>query len=64
MTSTGLNASAGISYCKFLAKMASDLNKPNGQALIAPKACPDFVAKLLVRKFNGVAENCRRYAGV
>ena len=34
---TGLNASAGISYCKFLAKMASDLNKPNGQAVITPR---------------------------
>jgi DNA polymerase-4 len=33
---TGLNASAGISYCKFLAKMASDINKPNGQAVITP----------------------------
>lgn len=51
---TGLNASAGISYCKFLAKMASDLNKPNGQAVITPKAGPVFVANLPVKKFNGV----------
>lgn len=51
---TGLNASAGISYCKFLAKMASDLNKPNGQAVITPKSGPDFVANLPVKKFHGV----------
>ena len=51
---TGLNASAGISYCKFLAKMASDLNKPNGQAVITPRAGPDFVANLPVKKFHGV----------
>jgi DNA polymerase IV len=51
---TGLNASAGISYCKFLAKIASDLNKPNGQALITPTTGPDFVARLPVKKFHGV----------
>jgi DNA polymerase-4 len=51
---TDLNASAGISYCKFLAKMASDLNKPNGQAVITPKAGQDFVANLPVKKFHGV----------
>jgi DNA polymerase-4 len=51
---TGLNASAGISYCKFLAKMASDLNKPDGQAVISPKAGPNFVANLPVKKFHGV----------
>jgi DNA polymerase-4 len=51
---TGLNASAGISYCKFLAKMASDLNKPNGQAVITPRAGPEFVANLPVKKFHGV----------
>ncbi len=62
---TGLNASAGISYNKFLAKMASDLNKPNGQAVITPKNGPAFVEGLAVKKFHGVgpatAERMRRY---
>jgi DNA polymerase IV len=53
-TVTGLNASAGISYNKFLAKMASDLNKPNGQAVITPKNGPVFVEGLAVKKFHGV----------
>ncbi len=51
---TGLHASAGISYCKFLAKMASDLNKPNGQAVITPRNGPAFVEGLAVKKFHGV----------
>lgn len=51
---TGLNASAGISYNKFLAKMASDLNKPNGQAVITPKNGPAFVEQLPAKKFHGV----------
>ncbi|MBG0793068.1 DNA polymerase IV [Methylocystis sp. H62] len=51
---TGLNASAGISYCKFLAKTASDLNKPNGQAVITPRMGPAFVEALAVKKFHGV----------
>ncbi|MEF9601667.1 DNA polymerase IV [Paracoccus sp. PXZ] len=51
---TDLNASAGFSYCKFLAKMASDLNKPNGQAVITPARGPQFVADLPVKKFHGV----------
>ncbi|MCK8779428.1 DNA polymerase IV [Rhizobium sp. NTR19] len=51
---TGLNASAGISYCKFLAKMASDLNKPNGQAVITPKYGPAFMEALPIKKFHGV----------
>lgn len=62
---TGLNASAGISYNKFLAKMASDLNKPNGQAVITPKNGPRFVEALPVKKFHGVgpatAERMRKY---
>ncbi|MDP9813707.1 DNA polymerase-4 [Rhizobium tibeticum] len=51
---TALNASAGISYNMFLAKMASDLSKPNGQAVITPKNGPAFVAGLPVKKFHGV----------
>lgn len=51
---TGLNASAGISYNKFLAKLASDLNKPNGQAVITPARGPSFVAELAVGKFHGI----------
>jgi DNA polymerase-4 len=51
---TGLNASAGISYNKFLAKMASDLNKPNGQAVLTPKVGPRFVETLAIKKFHGV----------
>jgi len=62
---TGLNASAGISYNKFLAKMASDLNKPNGQAVITPKNGPGFVEALPVKKFHGVgpatAERMKKY---
>ncbi|OWO92262.1 DNA polymerase IV [Rhizobium esperanzae] len=51
---TGLNASAGVSYNKFLAKMASDLNKPNGQAVITPRNGPAFVEALPVKKFHGI----------
>ncbi len=62
---TGLNASAGISYNKFLAKMASDLNKPNGQAVITPKNGPGFVEAVPVKKFHGVgpatAERMKRH---
>lgn len=51
---TGLTASAGISYNKFLAKMASDQNKPNGQFVITPRQGPAFVETLPVKKFHGV----------
>ncbi|WP_234903525.1 DNA polymerase IV [Agrobacterium vitis] len=51
---TGLTASAGISYNKFLAKMASGQKKPNGQFLISPKNGPLFVEQLPVKKFHGV----------
>jgi DNA polymerase IV len=51
---TGLNASAGISYNKFLAKLASDHRKPNGQYVISPEMGPSFVEALPVGKFHGV----------
>jgi DNA polymerase IV len=51
---TGLTASAGISYNKFLAKLASGQRKPNGQFVITPTMGPDFVASLPVAKFHGV----------
>jgi DNA polymerase IV len=51
---TGLTASAGVSYNKFLAKIASDINKPDGLCVIKPGQGADFVATLPVRKFHGV----------
>ncbi len=51
---TGLNASAGISYNKFLAKLASDHRKPNGQYVISPEMGPRFVETLPVGKFHGI----------
>lgn len=54
LADTGLTASAGISYNKFLAKLASDENKPNGQCVIPPRAGEAFVAALLVKRFHGV----------
>ncbi|MCQ0969135.1 DNA polymerase IV (plasmid) [Paracoccus sp. TK19116] len=51
---TGLTASAGVSYNKFLAKIASDQNKPDGLCVITPARGPDFVAGLPVGKFHGI----------
>lgn len=51
---TGLTASAGISYNKFLSKMASGHNKPNGQFLISPIRGPAFVQTLPIEKFHGI----------
>ncbi len=51
---TKLTASAGVSYNKFLAKLASDQNKPDGMCVIRPGEGADFVAKLPIRRFHGV----------
>jgi DNA polymerase-4 len=51
---TGLTASAGVSYNKFIAKLASDQNKPDGMCVILPDQGLEFVASLPVRRFHGV----------
>ncbi len=51
-----LRASAGISINKFIAKVASDINKPNGQKTIKPNEVIDFLEKLPVNKFYGVGK--------
>lgn len=53
---TQLTASAGVSYNKFLAKMASDYNKPNGLYVITPDIAQDFINNLEVGKFHGVGK--------
>ena len=52
----GLTASAGIAPNKFLAKVASDWYKPNGQFVIIPEAVAEFVKKLAVKKIPGVGK--------
>jgi DNA polymerase-4 len=51
---TSLTASAGVSYNKFIAKLASDQNKPDGICVIPPAKGPAFVASLPVSRFHGV----------
>ncbi len=51
---TGLTASAGVSYNKFLAKLASDERKPDGLFVITPKMGPGFIETLPVGKFHGI----------
>jgi len=51
---TGLTASAGVSYNKFLAKLASDQNKPDGLCVIRPGQGAAFVQSLPVRRFHGI----------
>lgn len=53
---TGLTASAGVSYNKFLAKIASDFKKPNGLYVITPDMAIDFIDNLEVGKFHGIGK--------
>ena len=53
---TGLTASAGISINKFVAKIASDYNKPNGQKTINPEDVVEFLEQLDIRKFFGIGK--------
>ncbi len=52
----GLTASAGISINKFIAKVASDYNKPNGQKTVNPEEVLEFLEQLDIRKFYGVGK--------
>jgi DNA polymerase-4 len=52
----GLTASAGVSFNKFIAKVASDLNKPDGITVITPGMAAEFIEKLPIRKFFGVGK--------
>jgi DNA polymerase-4 len=62
---TGLTASAGVSYNKFLAKLASDQNKPDGLCVVTPKQGEAFVAVLPVKRFHGVGPvTAARMAGL
>ena len=53
---TGLTASAGVSYCKFLAKIASDWRKPDGLTVIHPDRALDFIAQLRIEKIWGIGQ--------
>ena len=55
-TELNLNASAGVSYNKFLAKIASDINKPNGVFTITPEYGPEFIKNLPIADFFGVGD--------
>lgn len=54
--STNLTASAGISYNKFLAKIASDQQKPNGLTVIEPKQAHNFLMALPIKKYHGIGK--------
>ena len=56
LNEVGLPASAGISCNKFIAKIASDFNKPNGQKTVTPEEVESFVEVLPIRKFYGVGK--------
>ncbi len=51
---TRLTASAGVSYCKFVAKLASDQNKPDGLCVITPAQAQRYIASLPVGRFHGI----------
>lgn len=53
---TDLTASAGVAYNKFLAKVASDLNKPDGIAIITPDKAELFLEELEIRSFHGIGK--------
>ena len=52
----GITSSAGVSYNKFLAKIASDYQKPNGLTVITPEKAQEFIDKLPIKKFFGIGK--------
>lgn len=56
LAETGLTASAGVSYSKFIAKIASDIDKPNGLTVIKPHQAIGFIENLKIEKFYGVGK--------
>jgi DNA polymerase-4 len=54
---TDLTASAGVSFNKFLAKIASDFNKPDGIAVVTPEMAEDFIGRLPIGRFFGVGRS-------
>lgn len=60
LAQTGLNASAGVSFNKMLAKIASDLNKPNGTAVITPADAEAFISTLPIERFHGIGKATAR----
>lgn len=56
LSETGLTASAGVSYNKFLAKVASDVNKPNGMFVVTPDKAQAFIDQLEIKKFFGIGK--------
>ena len=56
LNEVGISASAGISVNKFIAKVASDVNKPNGQKTVSPDEVISFLEDLPIRKFYGVGK--------
>ena len=60
LAQTGLNASAGVSFNKMLAKIASDINKPNGTAVITPADADAFISSLPIERFHGIGKATAR----
>ena len=58
---TGLTVSAGVSYCKFLAKVASDFRKPDGLCTVHPERALEFIDNLKVEQFWGVGEKTAQH---
>lgn len=58
---TGLSASAGVSYCKFLAKIASGFKKPDGLTVVTPEKAQKFIDALPIGSFYGVGKVTEKY---